>query len=1064
MKLFTNITERMSTKNNSTMNTIYKLLVVFTIFIFSSRSYSQGNADPGIGILMVPATVTQGDTGSLSAGVGNYGNGTIVTNSLRVTISVGSDAEIIGIAPGSDPRWTLLTLSSGSGNTIRLKNTNGGFGSFDVGYIILTVRGNVVSGPDLIFGNIVYISANNPLLCGVCPPIPLNVSQGNASTTNDNSQTSLAVTAQVIDAVADTFPSQTPSTTVPTTVGNVTANDTLNGVPVTDSNTDVTPVTAGPISIDATGVVTLAPNTPSGSYPITYTICEVNPVTGVAVSPANCDSVTITVVVLSTIDAVADTFPSQTPSTTVPTTVGNVTANDTLNGVPVTDSNTDVTPVTAGPISIDATGVVTLAPNTPSGSYPITYTICEVNPVTGVAVSPANCDSVTITVVVLSTIDAVADTFPSQTPSTTVPTTVGNVTANDTLNGVPVTDSNTDVTPVTAGPISIDATGVVTLAPNTPSGSYPITYTICEVNPVTGVAVSPANCDSVTITVVVLSTIDAVADTFPSQTPSTTVPTTVGNVTANDTLNGVPVTDSNTDVTPVTAGPISIDATGVVTLAPNTPSGSYPITYTICEVNPVTGVAVSPANCDSVTITVVVLSTIDAVADTFPSQTPSTTVPTTVGNVTANDTLNGVPVTDSNTDVTPVTAGPISIDATGVVTLAPNTPSGSYPITYTICEVNPVTGVAVSPANCDSVTITVVVLSTIDAVADTFPSQTPGTTVPTTVGNVTANDTLNGVPVTDSNTDVTPVTAGPISIDATGVVTLAPNTPSGSYPITYTICEVNPVTGVAVSPANCDSVTITVVVLSTIDAVTETTPAINGHLGGFTASLTNNDTLNGHSVTVGTGGNVTISAVSVPTGLTLNTTTGIVTVAPNTPAGTYPITYTICEVNPVTGVAVSPANCDTVTSNIVVFVTDFTPTIDIDNVVFSTPGVTRDFVVNISEIESSASVGQIVFKIPKQQAFAITFDSTATTSDVGGGTMVNNNDWIITENSLFITVTLKPTVVIDASTFSSVGFKISRKINVPNQTWQPITATIVTASGSDSVNDNNVYTVLVKAQ
>ena len=531
------------------MNKIYKLLVVFTIIMFSSRSYSQRNADPGIGILMVPATVTQGGTGTLSAGVGNYGNSTIVANSLRVTISVGTDAEIIGIASGSDSRWTLLSLTSGSGNTIRLKNTDGGFGAFDVGYILLTVRGNVVSGPDLIFGNIVYIAANNPLLCGICPPIPLNASQGNASTSNDNSQTSLAVTASVIDAVVDTF-----------------------------------------------------------------------------------------------------------------------------------------------------------------------------------------------------------------------------------------------------------------------------------------------------------------------------------------------------------------------------------------------------------------------------------------------------------------------------------------------------------------------------------PTQTPGTTVPTTVGNVTTNDTLNGVLVTASNTDVTPVIEGPLSIDATGVLTLAPNTPSGSYPITYVICEVNPVTGVAVSPANCDTVTDTIVVLSTIDAVTETTPAINGHIGGNTTSLTNNDTLNGQPVTIGTAGNVTITAVSVPTGLTLNTTTGIVTVAPNTPAGTYQIVYSICEVNPVTGIAVSPANCDTVTSYVVVFVTDFTPTIDIDNVVFLTPGVTRDFVVNISEIESSASVGQIVFKIPKQQAFTITYDSTATTSDVGGGTMVNNNDWIITENTLFITVTLKPTIVIDASTFSSVGFKISRKTNVPNQTWQPITATIVTGSGSDSVNDNNAYTVLVKAQ
>ena len=218
----------MSTKINMIMNTISKLLVVFTVFIFSSLSYSQ-NADPGIGILMSPASITQGSTGTLSATVGNYGNNTIVANSLRVTISVGTDAEILGIASGSDSRWTQLTLTTGSGNTIRLTNTLGGFSSFDVGDILLTVRGNVVSSADLILGNIVYITASNPLLCGVCPPIPLNASQGNASTSNDNSQTSLAVTIDSGDSDGDGDPNNTdPSPSNPCVFGSgqVLANAT----------------------------------------------------------------------------------------------------------------------------------------------------------------------------------------------------------------------------------------------------------------------------------------------------------------------------------------------------------------------------------------------------------------------------------------------------------------------------------------------------------------------------------------------------------------------------------------------------------------------------------------------------------------------------------------------------------------------------------------------------------------------------------------------------------------------------------------------------------------------
>ncbi|MGV1013326.1 MAG: hypothetical protein ACOYBS_12885, partial [Flavobacterium sp.] len=257
----------MSTKINVTMNTMYKLLVVFTVFILSSNSYSQ-NADPGIGIIMSPATLNLGSTGILSATVGNYGNSTIVANSLKVTISVGSDAEILGIASGSDSRWTILTMTTGSANTIRLKNTEGGFTPFDVGDILLTVRGNVVSGPDLILGNIVYITASNPLLCGICPPIPLNASQGNANTSNDNSQTSLAVSSQTIDAVTETTTSINGTTGGSTPA--LTNNDTLNGSLVTlgtaPGNVSITPVSVPTgLTLNSDGTVTIAPNTAAGT-------------------------------------------------------------------------------------------------------------------------------------------------------------------------------------------------------------------------------------------------------------------------------------------------------------------------------------------------------------------------------------------------------------------------------------------------------------------------------------------------------------------------------------------------------------------------------------------------------------------------------------------------------------------------------------------------------------------------------------------------------------------------------------------------------------------------------
>jgi hypothetical protein len=64
------------------MHTLHKLtLLFFIVFVFVSKGYSQ-DSDPGIAILIDPASVTQGSTGIAKATIGNYGNGTIVSNSL----------------------------------------------------------------------------------------------------------------------------------------------------------------------------------------------------------------------------------------------------------------------------------------------------------------------------------------------------------------------------------------------------------------------------------------------------------------------------------------------------------------------------------------------------------------------------------------------------------------------------------------------------------------------------------------------------------------------------------------------------------------------------------------------------------------------------------------------------------------------------------------------------------------------------------------------------------------------------------------------------------------------
>jgi hypothetical protein len=49
------------------------------------------------------------------------------------------------------------------------------------------------------------------------------------------------------------------------------------------------------------------------------------------------------------------------------------------------------------------------------------------------------------------------------------------------------------------------------------------------------------------------------------------------------------------------------------------------------------------------------------------------------------------------------------------------------------------------------------------------------------------------IAATTTNTNVTPLTTGPLSIDANGIVTVAANS-SGTYSITYQLCEANPST------------------------------------------------------------------------------------------------------------------------------------------------------------------------------------------------------------------------------------------------------------------------------
>ena len=103
------------------------------------------------------------------------------------------------------------------------------------------------------------------------------------------------------------------------------------------------------------------------------------------------------------------------------------------------------------------------------------------------------------------------------------------------------------------------------------------------------------------------------------------------------------------------------------------------------------------------------------------------------------------------------------------------------------------------------------------------------------------------------------------------------------------------------NPTNCDTADVVVtVVAASLVAVDDSYSSINGYTGSTTSSVLANDTLNGVVVNPS---EIILTPVTVPSGFTLNAD-GTITIASGISAGTYTVTYSICEV-------LNPTNCDT---------------------------------------------------------------------------------------------------------------------------------------------------------
>ena len=188
------------------------------------------------------------------------------------------------------------------------------------------------------------------------------------------------------------------------------------------------------------------------------------------------------------------------------------------------------------------------------------------------------------------------------------------------------------------------------------------------------------------------------------------------------------------------------------------------------------------------------------------------------------------------------------------------------------------------------------------AVSDDEGSVSAGS-ASTAVADVRANDYLAGATPSAPRATLAQGGGWPSGITlntATGAVNVAASVAAGDYgPLSYRLCDT------VTTPASCADAAVTVhvsaapltPVVANYDAGTVTTAG-----GTAVADVRANDTIGGATAT---STNATVAVEGIwPTGITLNASTGAVSVASSVATGTYTVAYKLCE-------QAAPGNCKT---------------------------------------------------------------------------------------------------------------------------------------------------------
>ncbi|MCV2483288.1 gliding motility-associated C-terminal domain-containing protein, partial [Flavobacterium sp. SH_e] len=415
-------------------------------------------------------------------------------------------------------------------------------------------------------------------------------------------------------------------------------------------------------------------------------------------------------------------------------------------------------------------------------------------------------------------------------------TNVLNVLTNDTLEGNPVTASDVIITTVTPNEfLQLNPDGSVDVLPNAPVGTLTMVYQICEAD-------QTDNCDTATVTITIEAPVMTVTATAicVNDVPYIDYVVTPTNFTPVDGVTIAWADNDNNVITTMTDLPLSgrvlwpgaivdengkgIDWPGWIFENNKWIEGADGFE----KLRPTANLTISLNPSQTITVNYPPADPYCTARPTFAivanddSAGPINGVPgaTNIINVLTNDTLNGSTVNINDvtlTIVTPDPTGTLVINPDGSINIPPNTPAGTYTLTYQICE-------NADFGNCDTAIVTVIVTApatpaTIVANDDSFSNI--GCNSFGLVGNVLTNDLVRTNPATLELVNFTLLVEGNnsktdpnITIDGSGNVNVSSSTPAGTYTYSYRICD-------KLNAENCDTATITITVVP--NGVTEIT-------------------------------------------------------------------------------------------------------------------------------------------------------------------------------------------------------------------------------------------------